>query len=434
MKTLSVVLLAFGLTVPLGAVDWNDPKNVVESALASNPSIARAEAELEAARERVGPAASLPNPMVMGGVQNLEVDLSEDEMMTMYMVGASQKLTRGSKRTAARRAEEAAVRAAESRLQSLRAEIERDVLFAYYDVASADDQIRTIEQVRGAVEAIVDAARVRYEVGSSVQADVIRAQLEKSNLEHQLIALRGQRASATARLVALTGGGFEIPTLSLPHASAGREVGPLVLPDAHPALEAARAEIAGLEQRIELAKLQTKPDLTVEAQYGLRREQTDMVSVVASVELPFRRDELIEPRVREAVALRNVAQQRLEEIRRSLVRDLAVAATIHDEMNHQFHFHQEVLVPQARLALDSTLASYQTGKTTFDSILGAETTYLRLQLQYFDYLGRHLKAVIDYEALQRGARSTALSGGGTAALSPSEPSSSGSSGATMNAM
>ena len=94
---------------------------------------------------------------------------------------------------------------------------------------------------------------------------------------------------------------------------------------------------------------------------------------------------------------------------------LGAAAAAHEQANEQLRLHEEVLVPQARLAFESTLSSYQTGKTMFDSILNAETTYLRLQLDYYQYLAEHIKAIVDYEAILKGAGSSA--GGATVARS-----------------
>jgi hypothetical protein len=104
---------------------------------------------------------------------------------------------------------------------------------------------------------------------------------------------------------------------------------------------------------------------------------------------------------------------------------VATAAAAHEQANRQLKLHEEVLVPQARLAFDSTLASYQTGKSSFDSVLGSESTYLRLQLDYYDYLAAHIKAIADFEAIQKGATSSATSPaaaitarGGTSPVTP----------------
>lgn len=393
--------------------DWSSETSVARTAVENNPSLGRLESEIAAARERRIPAGTQPNPMLMAGVQDKQVDLTDDEMMTMYMVGVTQTLTRPGKLTTRQAAIDADITALLRQRDSLRAEIERDATFALYDVASADASIAAIEQVRHIVTAIVEAARVRYEVGNAAQAEVIRAQLERSNLDHQLLALRGARRSAVARLLPLLGlpSGTVVPRITLPVLdSTGPLALPASIPPTHPALTAVAAEITRREADARLAGLALKPDVTLQASYGYRPMQRDMFSVTASFEIPWKKKQLVEPRVREALALRDAARYRMASIARTLMQALAVAVAAHDETVEQLRFHEEVLVPQSKLAIDSTLADYQTGRTSFDSILGAESIYLRLQLDAINFLTRHAKATADFAAIMRGARAGASNG------------------------
>ncbi len=400
------VLFLLLIAQPLFAIDFHDPRALVASAIEKHPALVRMRAEAAAARERITPAAALPNPMVMSGIQNKQLDLRDDEMMTMYMVGASQTFVRGEKREARREAAELEARAMERQLEAERAAIERDVLMAWYEVAATDAQLASAEQLREMIAAVVDAARVRYEIGSSMQSDVIRAQLEASDLEHEIITLRAARRTALARLLPLLELPIdtEVPRLTLPESAAAADIdAPPVPPANHPAIAALEAEVARAETDIRLMELERRPDIDVEAQYGLRPQQRDMFSVIARVELPFRRDVTIEPRVREAILRRDAARARIDELRRTLTQALSEAYVAHEEANNQMRFHREVLVPQAQLALESTLASYQSGKTSLDAVLATEADYLRLRLQYYEFVARHAQAIVAYEALQKGA-------------------------------
>ena len=104
---------------------WRDPQSLAASAVADSPRIARLQSELIAAVDRGSYTASQPNPMVMTGVQDKQIDLTDDEMMTMYMVGASQRFVRPSKRDVKREAGALAVKAIEQQIVSAQAEIER---------------------------------------------------------------------------------------------------------------------------------------------------------------------------------------------------------------------------------------------------------------------------------------------------------------------
>lgn len=98
------VVAAFALLMSSAAygADWSDPHSLVALAQANDPALVRMRAEVAAARERAGPAAARPNPMLMAGIQNKMIDLRDDDMMTMYMVGASQTFVSREKREARR--------------------------------------------------------------------------------------------------------------------------------------------------------------------------------------------------------------------------------------------------------------------------------------------------------------------------------------------
>ncbi|HEX6098759.1 MAG TPA: TolC family protein [Thermoanaerobaculia bacterium] len=404
MRRLLLLLFA---ALPAAALDFNDPRAVVAAALETHPTLTRMRAEAAAARERVTPAGSLPNPMLMAGLQNKQVDLRDDEMMTMYMVGISQTMVRPGKRDALRAAAELEAQAADRQADSARAEIERDVLLAWYDLATADAQLSATAQVREMIDAVIAAARVRYEVGSGMQADVIRAQLQGSDLDHETLRLRGRRRAAATRLLSLLGLSVEtgIPRVAMPEGTDDLAIdAPAAPPDDHPAILALQAEVERAEEEIRLARLDLRPDLDLEAQYGYRAMERDMFSVTARIELPLRAKQLIEPRVREAALRRDAAKNRIDELRRELITAMAEAAVAHEEATSQMKFHHEVLVPQAQLAFESTLAAYQTGNAPFDAILTTETDYLRLRMQYFEFLAEHARAVVTYEALRKGAR------------------------------
>lgn len=426
----SIVLAAWTLSsLASGAafaqsVDWHDPRAVARAAAGAHPAVRRVEAEARAARERVTRAGAYPNPMLMAGVEDLQVDLSHDEMMTMYMVGASQTIPRRSRREALRSAAELEVQRIELEAASVRAEAERDALFAWYDIAAADRQLAALGEVGKALDLLVDAVRARYEAGSAIQADIIRARLQRSEIDHQLLTKTGVRRAAAARLLPLLGLPLasEVPVLHLAQTTEARGIADRrELADDHPALAALRTEVERREQEIRIAQLLGRPDVNLEASYGMRPRQNDMVSVVARIELPLRRKTTIEPRIREAIAARDAASARIEELRRSLLADLGAAYEAHAEATKQIAFHEETLVPQSKLAFESTRAAYEAGKTTLDAVLASEAAYLRLAIDYYDFLARHIKAIADFEAIQRGARRGAIGGAGMTALPMDAP-------------
>ncbi len=414
MVCVAGVLLAVLLTSARAsaAIDWNDPHSVVEEAITVSPTLRELEANLAAARARQRAAGATPNPMLMAGVQNQQIDLSRDPMMTMYMVGASQTFVRRERREALQRGAAIEVTRLERQTESRRAEITRDVLVAYDEAAAAENQIDANEEITKLAATTADAAKARYEVGAAPQIDIIRAKMEASNVRHQVLMQRGVRDTALARLRALLNLAprESIPSFGLHHAMEHHEqAGEVALDASTPATDALETEVARAEEDIHLAKLTTKPDLTVEASYGFRPEQKDMFSVVGRIELPIRKKTTVEPRIAEAIARRDAARAQIDVLRQQLAADFGEALASRNEAIEQINLHVEQLVPEAKLGFESAIASYQAGKTTFDSVLGALQTYRMLNVDYYDFLRQLVVAEAEIDALQHGATGRSIS-------------------------
>ena len=217
---------------------------------------------------------------------------------------------------------------------------------------------------------------------------------------------RGVRDSALARLRALVGlpANETIPSFALNHAMEHHaHAEDVSLDPSTPAIAALETEAARSEEDIRLAKLTAKPDFSIEASYGLRPEQKDMFSVVGRIELPIRKKTTIEPRVAEAIGRRDAARAQIGMLRQQLAAAFGEALASRNEAVEQINLHVEQLVPEAKLGFESALASYQTGKATFDGVLGALQTYRTLNVDYYEFLRQLLVADAEIDALQHGA-------------------------------
>jgi outer membrane protein TolC len=340
----------------------------------------------------------------------------------MYWVGASQTLVLKSRRDALRRAAELDVERLQHEYDSRRAEVEREVRTAYIEAAAAQNQVDSTADIATLLKSIADASRARYETGAVPQSDLIRAMLETSNVQHELIALKRQRNAAVARLLPLLNlpPTTSVPAFSLHQPMEMQDERPFdaTLPHTTPAIAALETETARADEAIRLAKLATRPDVSVEASYGFRPEQKDMFSVTGRVELPIRKATLIEPRIREAIAQRDAARQQIESLRQQLLQDLGSELVLHDEAVEQIDLHMKTLVPQAKVGFESALAAYQSGKTSFDAVLESLRTYVALNVDFYDFLRQKMLAEVDITAIRAGARSGMLASPATPMMPP----------------
>jgi outer membrane protein, heavy metal efflux system len=406
-------VLLFALAASAQVVDLRDGDAIAARAVESSSAIRVLDARIAAARESVILAEAQPNPMAMGGVQNLEQDLSNDPMMTMYMIGASQTFVPKERRRALRGGAESRLEELETQRASIAAEIERDARVEWIELGSIDARLGVVEEVGSLTESMVAAARARYETARATQSDVVRAQLAHSDVTHRLISLRGERSAAVARLLSILDlpQSTQVPRIEVrrPEPEAAR--GPFSFAT-HPAIESIRAAAEAAQSRIELARAARKPEWGIEGSWSYRPEADGMISLLARVELPIRNDSRIEPAIRQAIAEREVALRSIEALERTLAERAAIAQAVRNESAEQIRFHEQVLLPQARLAFESTLAAYQTAGVDLEALLGVQSSYVRLALDFHSFLSRARRADADLEALARGARTITVASSG----------------------
>jgi cobalt-zinc-cadmium efflux system outer membrane protein len=386
------------------AVDWNNQPSVVAAAIEVSPLIREIKARGAAARERLKAAGALPNPTLIGGVENQPIDLSLDRTFTVYTIGASQLFLRGEKRKTLRDAAESEVRRIAAEEETLRAEIQLDVYLAYDQAAGAQGQINASEEISRLSAMLTSAAGIRYENGTGSQLDVIRARLEEGHVQQFVLDERGQRDVAVARLRALLNlpENEVIPPFTYGRAHRRR---PVVTSDfTTRATFILDAELARAAAEVQLAKLQRKPDPELEIRYGFRPRQKDFFSVMGRIELPIRNATVVEPRIQEEIASRDAAAARVEIFRQELRAELGAAIAEQNAAQQQMNLHAGVLVPEAKLAFESALASYKNGKADLDAVLSALRAYRQLNVDYLGLLLREYLAEDQIEGLIYGAR------------------------------
>jgi len=404
----------FLVTAHAAAVDWNNPPSVVAAAIEVSPLIREIKARGAAARERLKAAGALPNPTLISGVENQPIDFSLDRSFTVYTIGASQLFPRGEKRKTLRDAAESDVRRIAAEEETLRAEIQLDVYLAYDQAAGAQGQINATEEISRLSAMITSAAGIRYENGTGSQLDVIRARLEEGRVQQFVLDERGQRDVAVARLRARLNlpENEVIPSFTFGRAHRRR---PVVTSDfTTRATFILDAELARAAAEVQLAKLQRKPDPQLEVHYGFRPRQKDFFSVMGRIELPIRNATVVEPRIQEEIASRDAAAARVEVLRQELRAELGAAIAEQNTAQQQMNLHAGTLVPEAKLAFESALASYKNGKTDLDAVLSALRTYRQLNVDYLALLLREYLAEDQIEGLIYGARGSKSGAGVTA--------------------
>lgn len=409
-RIFSIAML--GLALPAAAQESDALlRSLAAEAAESNADIQAARREVDAARNRVSPAAALDDPMLELGVLNVPAEsLSlRKEDMTMKMVGLAQRLPYPGKRALRREVAEKELEAAENNLREAVNKVQREVKMAYFDLGQIDEMARLVQKNRGIVEQLLSIAESRYGVGQTSQADVLRAQTQLSKMLDELIKIGRERPMIEAELNRALGRGAGAAPVA-PQPLRAREVA-LRLDElreaarqSRPQLLAQQSMIARSAKQLDLARKDYYPDFDVRFSYGQRDNYLDMrredlISLTVAINLPIWRGSKLEPRVSEAEAMREQAsrmyQAKLNEVDALLRREVAGA----EQSLKSVRLYETGILPQARLAVDASLSAYRVGRADFPMLLDSQMAVFNYELGYLTNVASQNKALAEIEFL-----------------------------------
>jgi outer membrane protein TolC len=269
---------------------------------------------------------------------------------------------------------------------------------AYYELYFIQEAISITETERGLLIDIREVANSRYRTGATSQQDVLRADLEVSNVESELIRLRQQLESGQARLARLLHIGPQTKVAALANLPDQQLPADLDLLQqqavtARPELHAMLSSVQRDQQALELARLQYKPDVTVGfswidvADSGISpvANGRDAFLLSAGVNLPIYRKRL-DSSVRSAEAKVVSTAREYDAMRDGTleeVTDLFAQARSQQELLVLF---REDILPKARQTLEVSNQAYNVGEVDFltlldnwQQLLRYETNNLRLE-------------------------------------------------------
>lgn len=414
--------LAIGVALSFGTPNTNAADHsfagppqlaaLVSEALANNPEIAAARSELEAARQRVGPAGALEDPMLEAGIINAPLDsLSlRREEMTMKMLGLGQKLPFPGKRDLRRAVATADAESIDRAVQETVNRVVRDVRFTFEELAFNAEAQRIILRTRAELEQLAAIASSRYDVGQAVQNDVLDAQTEIEQLGVRLLRLVRNDAvlqSEMRRLLGRTDPAVPISIMAQQLAAGPElETGLVTLAmGSRPQLQALQALVDRNDKALDLAQREYYPDFDLKLQYGQRDRspdgmpRDDMVSLIVGINLPIWRKSRLEPQVAEARAMRNQAQSMLAaqqlETRAALDAQLAQVR----QWRATAELYQRTLLPQVRASVTSALAAYRVGRVDFLTLRQAQLREFEVSTDLAEAIANHNKALAEIDLL-----------------------------------
>ncbi|MEK7360593.1 MAG: TolC family protein, partial [Pseudomonadota bacterium] len=332
------------------------------------------------------------------------------EDMTMKMLGLSQKLPYPGKRALR---EQVAAKDAETLGYGLREtsnRIVRDVKLAYFDLALTDETVRLLQGNRRILEQFLRIAEGRYGVGQAAQADVLKAQTQLGRMSEELLRMERERPVMEAELVRLLGrrGNASPIAVQLPRLrDAGLKIEALqeVALRERPQLLGLQSVIERNAKSLDLARTETQPDFDLRFSYGQRERdlagmpREDLVSFTVAMNLPVWRQDKIEPRIAEAQAMREQAQEMLQAQQNEVLAKLRQQVAVTEQSRKSVRLYETDILPQARLAVEATIEAYRVNRADLLMLLDSQMTLFSYDISRAKELVNFNKALAEIELL-----------------------------------
>ena len=338
----------------------------------------------KAAVEQVPQVGSLPDPKFNYGYYVQEVETRVGPQRQRF--GIMQVFPWFGKIEARKDAAAANAKAARKRYEAEKLKLFAEVKDAFYEYAYLGRAVEIARENLELIKHFEEVARTKYIAAAASHPDVIRAQVELAKLEDQLKSLEEMRGPISARLNSvLNRRSFEI----LPWPGKERFQATKVsrraiiemLRSNNPELAALDFEVESAKSRVELAKKKFYPDVGV----GVDSIQTDggddAVILMFSLNLPIWRDSY---KGAEQEARANV-RQRLQEKRQAENTIVARAERALYDFEDSFRkvkLYRDILVPKAEELLGASETAYKASTVDFLSLVDAQRMLLKYQLFY----------------------------------------------------
>jgi outer membrane protein TolC len=366
---------------------------LVDEALRNNREILAAQKKYEAARQRPTQESSLPDPMVSLGYNSVGNPLPGaglgSQVLANVGVMVAQEIPFPGKLKLKGDLAFTEAQAEFQQYQAVQLAVISRLKQAYYHLQYTYAATDLLVRDRDLLEKLLQVTEDRYSVGRAAQQDVFKAQTQTSIVETRLVKLEQERKSRCAEIDSILNRAVGTPvgrpedvkpkelTATLEELlAAARRNSPMLGRD--------RKMIEHSELAVNMARKEYYPDVTLNAGYYNMGSMPPMYEVRADVKVPIYFWRKQQAGVNEQVGNLSQTRRTYEATDQSLRYQIQDDFLMAQASAKLMRLYNQTVVPQANLALESSLSTYETGTVDFLSVLSNFTMVLDYEMNYYD--------------------------------------------------
>lgn len=384
--------------------------SLVEQLDQDNPELKASRREIDMRVARVAPASAPPDPTLsfgyMGGITRPFFP-SSSTAGAFQQFAASQEIPFPGKLALRGRVAATEVDQTRWNYEDVRRRLIADLKLAYFDYVLAERSLAIVERNKVVLDQFRQIAEAQLAVGKGLQQDVLKAQVEISLLLERITVLERQRGAMQARIngllyrdpgtpidANLAFGAAPMPPLDVLRAQVA---------DRYPALKRDERGIDRGQQALQLANREVLPDFAVNVS-SMRQAQGMpwLYGVDLMVKVPIFWQRKQRPMIAEAAAALDAAKRTRENTLAMGSAQLTEEYLAAESSRRLMDLYSGSVLPQARLALESSQASYQVGKADFLTLLTNFMTVLTYEVNLEEQTARYRQGLARIEPFVAG--------------------------------
>lgn len=351
-----------------------------------------------AALERIPQARTLPDPKMSLEVVFDQVDRSSEYMGERYTL--EQMFPWYGKLALSADIALTQAHAEAQRFEATRLQLVDQVSRAYFEYAFQHYATKIARDNLELLVRLEAVARTMLSTGSTILADVNRAQIEIGRMDDQVRSLEDLVGVSAAELNAALGRPAHASLPAVPDRPSLHKVAELqgytdeqwlALARQHnPELAEARHNAEQQKQAVALAHKNYYPDITVGVEYArdgsarmamMDEGGADMLSGMLSINIPIWHKKY-DAGVREMQARVSEAHRQIKSRENRLEANLKLALFTYRDSLRKLTLYGDTLLPMARQTLATTEAAYRAGKAGFSDLINAQRALLEFALAH----------------------------------------------------
>jgi outer membrane protein TolC len=360
-----------------------DMESLLIIAKDANPEYASMRYEAQAAAERVTPAGALPDPKFRTELRDITRMGEQNPTLSPSEVGSTRYLLmqdipwfgkRELKQQIAAFEAESTQGKARGTWSELAAKIKTAHAQRYY----LHHNQKLTQEILDLVIRLEKVAQGRYAGGLAAQQDVIRAQIEQTNMNNELLVLASESRQVNARLNALLARPASAPLAEperLRAVPAPAQLDYATLEERvrsrNPVLFAEESRIKAAEKSRDLTYKNRYPDFTVGLSPIQYQSAVKEWELMVELNIPLQQSSR-RAQEREAEAMLSAARSRKEAAANQVLAELSENLAGIEAARGTGILATTSLLPQGELTFSSALAGYEAGKVDFATLLDAQ--------------------------------------------------------------